>query len=106
MKKMAIIMSVMMLIAFTAGITLAAGAPKAAKVEIIQGTVVKVDADAGKIVVSVQNKEQTFNADKKLLGSVKAGDMVSIEKTGDTVKSIKVVTAPPAGGQPTPAVKK
>jgi hypothetical protein len=100
MKKMAIIMSVLMLIAFTAGITLAAQARKAAKVETIQGNVVKVDAAAGQIVVSVQNKEQTLKAKKQLLGSVKAGDMVSIEKTGNTVKSIKVVTAPPAGGQP------
>ena len=91
MKKMAIIMSVLMLIAFTAGITLAQGAPKAAKVETIQCDVVKVDAAAGQIVVSVQNKEQTLKANKGLLGSVKAGDKVSIEKTGDTVKSIKAV---------------
>ncbi len=91
MKKIAIIMSVLMLIAFTAGITLAAQGSKAAKVEIIQCNVVKVDASAGQIVVSVQNKEQTLKAGKELLGSVKAGDTVSIEKTGDTVKSIKVV---------------
>jgi hypothetical protein len=92
MKKMAIIMSVLMLIAFTAGITLAAGArTKAAKVETIQCNVVKVDAAAGQIVVSVQNKEQTLKAGKELLGSVKAGDKVIIVKTGDTVTSIKVV---------------
>ncbi len=91
MKKMAIIMSVLMLIAFKAGITLPQGAPKAAKVETIQCNVVKVDAAAGQIVVSVQNKEQTLKAGKELLGSVKAGDKVIIVKTGDTVTSIKVV---------------
>jgi hypothetical protein len=108
MKKITMIVSALMLFAFTAGITLAAeapkAAPKAATMETIQGKVTKIDAAAGKITVMVKDKEQTMTAEKKLLESVKAGDMVSIEKAGDAVKTIKVM-APPAGQPAAPAAK-
>jgi hypothetical protein len=108
MKKIAMIMSALMLFAFTAGITLAAeaskAAPKATTMETIQGKVTKIDAAAGKITVMVKDKEQTLTVEKKLLESVKVGDMASIEKAGDAVKTIKVM-APPAG-QPAPPAGK
>jgi|WetSurMetagenome_2_1015567.scaffolds.fasta_scaffold72831_2 hypothetical protein len=112
MKKIAMIVSVLILFAFTAGMTFAAdapkdapkAAPKAVALETIQGKVAKVDAAAGKIVVTVKDKEQTLTAEKKVLESVKAGDMVSIEKAGDAVKTIKVL-APPAGKPAAPAAK-
>lgn len=91
MRKLLVIISALMLIGFTAGITLAVDAP-----EMIQGKVIKIDTVAGKITVKAQDVEQTLTVETTLLESIKTGDMVEIEKAGDIVKSIKVAQAPPA----------
>ena len=95
MKKIAILMSVVMLIALTAGALLAAG-EEAAKLETMSGQVVKVDAAAGNIVITSDGTECTLNAEAQLLDGVSAGDQVTVEKVGDMLKSIKKVEAPAA----------
>lgn len=87
MKKFAILMSVVMLVAFTAGVTLAA--QKVAKVQMLTGEVVKVDAKKGNLVIKVNNKNQTLKAEPKMLAGITPGEKVSIEKSGNTLKSIK-----------------
>jgi len=97
MKKLAILMSVIMLVTLTAGVCLAKGkkaAKPAVKVEILSGEVVNVDAQAGTIVVKVQDKEHSLKAEPKLLEGIAAGQKVNIETTGDMLKSIKKVEAP------------
>jgi hypothetical protein len=96
MRKMAMILSIFMLMAFSAAIASSTAAAKSSKMETVDANVVKVEVSAGEIVVMVNGREETLKAKKKLLKSVKDGDMVSIEKSGKTVKSIKVVAAPPA----------
>jgi len=88
MKKLAILMSVFMLVALTAGFALAEE-KKAAKMEVLTGQVVAVDTAAGTIVIKVGDKEQTLKAEAKLLEGIAAGDKVSLEKAGDDVKSLK-----------------
>jgi len=81
MKKLAILMSVVMVVAFTAGVSLAGTAAKnASKVQMQTGEVVKVN-----------NKNETLKAEPKMLNGITAGEKVTIEKGGDTVKSIKPV---------------
>jgi len=95
MKKIAILMSVLMLIALTAGITMAKE-KKAAKLEAMSGEVVKVDAKAKSIVIKVDGKDVTLKADAKLLEGIAVGDKVNIEESGKVLKSIKKVEAPKA----------
>ena len=92
MKKLAILMSVVMVVAFTAGVSLAGTAAKnASKVQMQTGEVVKVDAKRGFIEIKVNNKNETLKAEPKMLNAINAGDKVTIEKGGDTLKSIKPV---------------
>ena len=92
MKKLAILMSVVMLVAFTAAITLAA--EKVAKMEMLTGEVVKVDAKIGELVIKVGNKNQTLKAEPKMLSGITVGEKVTIEKSGKTLNSIKPAEAP------------
>lgn len=97
MKKLAILMSVVMLLTLTAGACLAKekkAAQPAVKVEAVNGEVVNVNAQAGTIVIKANDKEQTLKAEPKLLEGIAAGQKVNIEKTGDMLKSIKKVEAP------------
>ncbi|MBL7179483.1 MAG: hypothetical protein ABIK98_14205 [Pseudomonadota bacterium] len=98
MKKLAILMSVLMLITLTAGISMAKEkkAPAPAKLESLSGEVVKVDAAKGEIVIKADGKDQTLKAEPKLLEGIAAGQKVSIEKSETTLKSIKKVEAPAA----------
>jgi len=109
MKITAILMSLFMLFVFTAGGIFAAETPKSAPAvaatETIQGKITKIDTTGDRITVMVGEKEQTLTAEKKLLATVKVGDMVSIEKNGEAVKTIKVM-APPAGQPATPPAAK
>jgi hypothetical protein len=93
MKKIAILMSVLMLVTLTSGMALAKG-KKAAKMKSLTCEVVKVDDQAGTIVIKAKNKERTLKAEPKLLEGIAAGEKVKIEMTGDTLKSIKKVEAP------------
>jgi hypothetical protein len=90
MKKIAILMSVLMLVTLTTSAALAKE-KKVAKVKSLTGEVVKVDALAGTIVIKGKKKEQTLKSEPKLLEGIAAGDKVKIEMTGDTLKSIKKV---------------
>jgi uncharacterized protein (DUF2141 family) len=92
MKKLAILMSVVMLVALTAGVSLAA--KKAAKVETLTGEVVKIDAQKGDLVIKVNNKNQTLKAEPKMLAGITVGEKVTIEKTGRMLKSIKAAEVP------------
>jgi len=73
---------------------------KTVKVEKLTGTVVSVDAKAGKLTLKVGEKEKALTAEAKLLEGVNAGDKVEVEVAGTKVKSLKKVEAPQA---PAPA---
>ena len=92
MKKLAILMSLVMVVAFTASVSLAA--QKAHKVQMMTGEVVKVDANKGDLVIKVKNKNHAFKAEPKMLSGITAGEKVTIEKSGKTLKSIKPAEAP------------
>jgi hypothetical protein len=93
MKKIAILMSILMLVTLTSGMALAKE-KKAAKMKIMTGEVVKVDAQTGMIVIKDKKKEHTLKAEPKLLEGIAAGEKVKIELTGNMLKSIKKVEAP------------
>jgi hypothetical protein len=88
MKKLAILMSVVMLLTFTLGVAIAAE-KKAQKVVTLSGDVVKVDAATGKITVKAKGKDITLTGEKTMLEGIAAGDKVTLEKSGHTLKSIK-----------------
>ncbi len=102
MKRLAILMSALILMALTAGIGLAAekqqvNAPTttaSAKIEMMSGEVMNIDAAAGTIVIKAHDKDRTLTAEPKLLEGFEAGEMVQIETTGNMLKSIKKVEAP------------
>ena len=104
MKKIAILMSVVMLIALTAGFAMAAEKP-AAKVAMLSGDVSKIDTKAGTISVMVGGKEMALKAEAKLLEGIAVGDKVNIEETGGVLKSIKKAAAAPAAAPAAPAAK-
>jgi len=91
MKKLVLILSVVMLIALTAGIAFAAE-EKAVKIEMLTGTVQDVNAQDGMIVVLANDQEQTLKAEPKMLEGIDVGQKVNIEKSGDVIKSIRVDT--------------
>jgi hypothetical protein len=97
MKKFALVLSVFMLFAMSAGTVLATG-KHVSKMETLEGKIVSVDAKAGKIVVmTTGNKEETLKASAKLTKGVVVGEKVTIEKSGTTVKSLKKMEMnPPA----------
>ena len=88
MKKLALILSIIMLAALTTGTAFAKN-KKAEKVEVLTGEVVSVDTANGNIVIMSNDKQNTLKAQPKMLEGIMAGQYVTIEKTGDAVKSIK-----------------
>jgi len=92
MKKLAMLLSVMMLVAFTSGISVAK--TKAAKVRTATGVVVQVNDQAGTVVIKIHNKDQTLKAEPKMLEGLAAGAKVTIQSSGDMLKSIKPVAGP------------
>lgn len=98
MKKI-LLMAMVGALAF-AGAALAQQKKKTVKVEKLTGTVVSVDAKAGKLTLKVDEKEKALTAEAKLLEGVNAGDKVEVEVAGTKVKSLKKVEAPQA---PAPA---
>ena len=91
MKKLALIMSVVMLMALTAGIVFSAE-EKVAQIEMLTGTVQEVNADEGTIVILANDEEQTLKAEPKMLEGIDVGQKVNIEKSGEVIKSIRVNT--------------
>jgi hypothetical protein len=95
MKKLAIlIISALFLMGLIGGVSLAK-AEDAAKVEMLSGQVVEVDATVGKIVIMANGEEQGLTAEPKLLEGIQIGDQVDVEKTGEVLKSIKRAEAKP-----------
>lgn len=100
MKKLAILMTALMVITLTMGVATAeqkkaaAPATASAEVEMMSGEVVHVDAAAGTIVIKGNDKDHTLKAEPNLLKGCIAGDKVDAEVSGDTLKSIKKVEAP------------
>ena len=88
MKKLALILSIIVLAVMTTGIAFAKD-KKAEKMEVLTGEVVSVDVDNGTIIIMSNDKQNTLQAQPKMLEGVMAGQYVTIEKTGDAVKSIK-----------------
>ncbi|MBU0993926.1 MAG: hypothetical protein KJ737_15635 [Proteobacteria bacterium] len=92
MKKLSLVLSVFMLVAMSAGLVMAAekhAAKHVATLESLEGQVVSIDTHAGKIVIMANNKEETLEADANLIKDIVVGEKVSIEKTGNILKSIK-----------------
>ena len=94
MKKLALILSIIILAALTANITFAGDqkastGQKVEKLEMLTGKVVSTDTVTGKIVIMSNDKENTLQAQPNMLEGIMAGQYVKIEKTGDVVKSIK-----------------
>jgi len=87
MKKIAILMAAVMLVAFTVSVPLAA--EKVAKMMTQTGEVVKVDATAGSLVIKVGTKDETLKAEPSMLSEITVGEKVKIEQSGGTLKSIK-----------------
>jgi hypothetical protein len=87
MKKLAMVMAVLMLIALTAGSVMAKQKP--AVLESLSGKVVTVDEKAGKIVIMANEKEQTLKAEPKLLKGIVVGETVNIQRLGHVLKSIQ-----------------
>jgi hypothetical protein len=92
MKKLAILMSVLMLIGLTAG--LCPAEEKALTLEMLSGKVVNIDNESGTIVILAADQAYTLTAEPKLLEGIAPGERVDIEIAGDVLKSIKKVDAP------------
>lgn len=92
MKKLAILMSALMLIALASG--LGPAEEKALILEMLSGKVVSIDNRAGTIVILADNQAYTLTAEPKLLERIAPGEMVDIEIAGDVLKSIKKINAP------------
>ena len=95
MKKIALILSIIVLTVMTTTITAARGQKevtthKVKKVEVFTGKVVSADAASGKIIIMHNGWEDTLQAQPKMLEGVMAGKYYKIERTGDAVTSIKV----------------
>ena len=56
----------------------------------MNGEVISVDAANGNVVIMSDDRENTLQAQPRMLEGLMAGQYVKIEKTGDVVKSIKV----------------
>jgi hypothetical protein len=87
-KKVAILMSIVMLVVFTVGMSFAAE-KKTPKLVTLSGEVVKVDTKMGKIVIKADGKDYNLNAEPKILEGITVGDKVTVEKIKNMVKSIK-----------------
>ena len=90
MKKIAILMAAAVLMTLTAGMVSA----ETAKIDMMNGEVVSVDAAAGTIVINAHDEDLTLKAEPNLLEGFYPGERVDVEVTGDMLKSIKKVEAP------------
>ena len=104
MKKLAILMSVLMLMTLTVAMASAAEKKEAvnepataavpANIEMMSGEVVNVDVAAGTIVINSHDQDRTLKAEPNLLEGFYGGETVDVEVSGDMLKSIKKVEAP------------
>jgi hypothetical protein len=91
-------MSVVMLVAFTTGVTLAE--QKVSMMKKMTGTVIRVDATKGVIVIGQEEtkKHEILKAEPNMLAGITRGEVVTIETSREMVKSIKpAVERTPAG---------
>ena len=87
MKKMAMLMVLVMAVAFAAAPLMAA--EKATKVQSVSGEIVKIDAAKGTLVVKIKDKNQSLKAEPQMLVGISVGQKVTIQKSGAIVKSIQ-----------------
>ena len=87
MKKMAMLMVLVMAVAFAAAPLMAA--EKATKVQSVSGEIVKIDAAKGTLVVKIKDKNQSLKAEPQMLEGISVGQKVTIQKSGAIVKSIQ-----------------
>ena len=91
MKKVAAVLSVVVLVVSLVSLVFAADAKK--------GTIKSVDAKAGMVVLSDGGKDETLKADKSVdLGKVKAGDKVEVTVEKDTIMTLKAAKPKAAVG--------
>ncbi len=91
MKKVAAVLTVVVLVVVLGSLAFAAGAQK--------GTIKSVDAKAGTVVFCPEGTttDMTLKADKSVdLSKVKAGDKVEVSVEKNTLKSVKAEAAAPA----------
>jgi hypothetical protein len=89
MKKIAVVLAVVVLVASLMSLAVAA--------EMKMGTIKSVDAKAGMVVLTVDGKDMTLKADKSVdLSKCKAGDKVEASIDHDMLKSMKAEAAPKA----------
>jgi hypothetical protein len=93
MKKLAILLAVMMVMAMGVG-TVMAKEKMAPKMHSLTGDVVKVNATAGTMTITVAKKAHHLQGEPKLLEGVAVGEKVVVEVVGTSIKSIKKVQAP------------
>jgi hypothetical protein len=96
MKKVAAVLTVVVLVVSLVSLVFAASA--------VKGTIKSVDAKAGTVVFTADGgKDETLKADKAVdLGKLKAGDKVEAMVEKGSLKSVKAAAAAPAAA---PAAK-
>lgn len=92
MKKFAILMSMLMLVGLTSGVAMAQ--TKAVKLHTMTGFVAKIDAQAGTITLKYGKKHHALKAEPKMLEGIAVGSKVKVERSGNVIKSIKVLSTP------------
>jgi cold shock CspA family protein len=91
MKKIAVILSVVILVVSLVSFAFAA--------EMKKGTVKSADANAGTVVLSIGGSDVTLKADKSVdISKLKAGQKVEASIENDTLTSIKVAKPKAAVG--------
>ena len=89
MKKIAVVLAVIVLVASVMSFAIAA--------ETKMGTIKSVDAKAGTVVLTVDGKDMALKADKGVdLSKCKAGDKIEASIEHDMLKGVKEAAAPKA----------
>ncbi len=92
MKKIALLLSALMLVALVSTSAFAA-TQKEAKVHTMFTHVLKIDTKADTITFKGTRKDYTLKAEPQLLAGITVGDHVKIEASNGVLKSIKKLQA-------------
>ncbi|MBU0993935.1 MAG: hypothetical protein KJ737_15680 [Proteobacteria bacterium] len=98
MKKLALALSVFMMVIMSAVFVMAAEKKQVAQLESLEGEVMSIDISGGQIVfLTTDNQKEVLKADPRIIEDIAIGEQITIEKAGDVIKSIKKseVTPPP-----------
>ena len=88
MKKIALLISLLMLAVLMSGSAFAA-TKKAVQVQTLIGKILKIDTTAGTVTIKTRHKEFTVKGEPQLLSGITVGERVRFEKSGDMLKSIQ-----------------